>query len=90
MLDKHFRVFCVPHTSGNRYNVYDILAYFPSGMTQAEILADFPYLTQEDILASDYNDLSLILGTSPKLGCIHLPNLEKGSKVRSDLLCYAA
>lgn len=34
-----------------RITVYDILSYLASGMTYAEILDDFPYLTQEDILA---------------------------------------
>ena len=32
--------------------VYDVLSYLAVGMTQQEILADFPYLTEEDILAS--------------------------------------
>jgi uncharacterized protein (DUF433 family) len=36
---------------GMRITVYDVLSYLASGMTHAEILADFPYLTQEDILA---------------------------------------
>ena len=36
---------------GMRITVYDVLSYLASGMTQAEVLADFPYLTQEDILA---------------------------------------
>ncbi|PZO13846.1 MAG: hypothetical protein DCF25_15605 [Leptolyngbya foveolarum] len=36
---------------GMRMTVYDVLSYLASGMTQAEILADFPYLTREDILA---------------------------------------
>jgi uncharacterized protein (DUF433 family) len=31
--------------------VYDVLGYLASGMTQEEILADFPYLTQDDIRA---------------------------------------
>jgi Protein of unknown function (DUF433) len=31
--------------------VYDVLSYLASGMTYEEILEDFPYLTQEDILA---------------------------------------
>jgi uncharacterized protein (DUF433 family) len=34
-----------------RITVYDVLSYLASGMTQEEILADFPYLTREDILA---------------------------------------
>jgi uncharacterized protein (DUF433 family) len=33
------------------YKVYDILSYLASGMSYEEILDDFPYLTQEDILA---------------------------------------
>jgi uncharacterized protein (DUF433 family) len=40
-----------PCIRGMRITVYDILSYLASGMTQAEILADFPYLTQTDILA---------------------------------------
>jgi uncharacterized protein (DUF433 family) len=34
-----------------RPGVYDVLSYLASGMTHQEILADFPYLTEEDILA---------------------------------------
>lgn len=34
-----------------RITVYDILEYLASGMSQDEILEDFPYLTQTDILA---------------------------------------
>ncbi len=34
-----------------RITVYDVLSYLASGMTYAEILEDFPYLTQEDIFA---------------------------------------
>ena len=36
---------------GMRITVYDVLSYLAAGMSQEEILADFPYLTQEDILA---------------------------------------
>jgi uncharacterized protein (DUF433 family) len=32
--------------------VYDILEYLASGMTEAEILADFPDLEREDIWAA--------------------------------------
>jgi uncharacterized protein (DUF433 family) len=35
-----------------RITVYDILGYLASGMSQEEILADFPYLEAEDIRAS--------------------------------------
>jgi uncharacterized protein (DUF433 family) len=34
-----------------RITVYDVLAYLASGMSYEEILDDFPYLTQQDILA---------------------------------------
>ncbi len=41
-----------PCIRGMRITVYDILSYLAAGMTQQEILADFPYLTEQDILAS--------------------------------------
>lgn len=34
-----------------RITVYDIFGYLASGMTQAEILEDFPELNQTDLLA---------------------------------------
>ena len=40
-----------PCIRGMRITVYDVLEYLASGMTEAEILADFPSLTTEDILA---------------------------------------
>lgn len=40
-----------PCVRGLRITVYDVLEYLASGMTEAEILADFPDLTQEDIRA---------------------------------------
>lgn len=36
---------------GLRMTVYDVLDYLASGMSVEEILADFPYLTKEDIQA---------------------------------------
>ena len=41
-----------PCIRGMRITVYDVLEYLASGMTPEEVLKDFPYLTQEDILAS--------------------------------------
>ena len=41
-----------PCIRGMRITVYDVLEYLASGMTEQEILNDFPYLTKEDILAS--------------------------------------
>jgi uncharacterized protein (DUF433 family) len=40
-----------PCIRGMRITVYDVLEYLASGMTPQEILDDFPYLTEEDILA---------------------------------------
>jgi len=40
-----------PCIRGMRITVYDVLEYLASGMTENEILQDFPYLTKEDILA---------------------------------------
>ena len=40
-----------PCIRGMRITVYDVLEYLASGMTYEEILEDFPYLTQSDILA---------------------------------------
>lgn len=41
-----------PTIRGMRITVYDVLSYLAAGMTHEEILEDFPYLTEEDILAS--------------------------------------
>ena len=40
-----------PCIRGLRITVYDVLDYLASGMTEAEILRDFPDLTSEDIRA---------------------------------------
>ena len=40
-----------PCIRGLRITVYDILEYLASGMTEDEILNDFPDLTREDIRA---------------------------------------
>jgi uncharacterized protein (DUF433 family) len=40
-----------PCIRGMRMTVYDVLEYLASGMSQEDILQDFPYLTKEDILA---------------------------------------
>jgi uncharacterized protein (DUF433 family) len=34
-----------------RITVYDVLEYLASGMTHADVLQEFPYLTEEDIRA---------------------------------------
>lgn len=40
-----------PCIRGMRITVYDVLSYLAAGMTHQEILEDFPYLTEDDILA---------------------------------------
>ncbi len=40
-----------PCIRGLRITVYDVLDYRASGMSEAEILADFPDLTAEDLRA---------------------------------------
>ena len=40
-----------PCIRGLRITVGDVLGYLASGMTHAEVLRDFPYLTEEDIRA---------------------------------------
>ena len=41
-----------PCIRGLRITVYDVLDYLASGMSQEQIVADFPELTVEDIRAS--------------------------------------
>jgi uncharacterized protein (DUF433 family) len=40
-----------PCVRGLRITVADVLGYLASGMTHEQILSDFPYLTEQDILA---------------------------------------
>jgi uncharacterized protein (DUF433 family) len=40
-----------PCIRGLRITVYDLLDYLASGMSHADILREFPFLTEEDILA---------------------------------------
>jgi uncharacterized protein (DUF433 family) len=40
-----------PCIRGMRISVDDVLEYLASGMTVEEVLADFPYLENDDILA---------------------------------------
>ncbi|PYV60656.1 MAG: hypothetical protein DMG95_13820 [Acidobacteria bacterium] len=40
-----------PCIRGLRITVYDVLEYLASGMSHADILREFPYLTEEDIRA---------------------------------------
>jgi len=40
-----------PCIKGTRITVYDVLEYLAGGMTEEQILSDFPDLTREDIRA---------------------------------------
>ena len=46
--EKRFGKPCIRET---RITVYDVLDWLSAGMTYDDILADFPELTQQDILA---------------------------------------
>ena len=41
-----------PCFKGTRITVYDVLDYLAGGMTEAELLYDFPHLTKQHILAA--------------------------------------
>jgi len=49
-IDPNLR-FGKPCVRGTRITVGDVLGYLASGMTEVELLADFPALTHEDVLA---------------------------------------
>ena len=40
-----------PCIRGMRITVYDVLEYLASGMSQDEVLKEFPYLTENDVRA---------------------------------------
>jgi uncharacterized protein (DUF433 family) len=46
------RMFGKPSIRNLRFTVSDVLDYLASGMTEDELLADFPYLEREDIHAA--------------------------------------
>ena len=57
-MDYHDRIvlnpeirFGKPTVRGTRITVGDVLSYLAAGMSEAEILADFPVLTREDLRA---------------------------------------
>ena len=49
-IDPNIR-FGKPCVRGTRITVGDVLGYLAGGMTEGELLADFPQLTQDDIRA---------------------------------------
>jgi uncharacterized protein (DUF433 family) len=50
VIDPEIR-FGKPRVQGTRITVGDVLSYLASGMTEEQVLADFPQLTSEDIRA---------------------------------------
>jgi uncharacterized protein (DUF433 family) len=40
-----------PCVRGMRISVYDVLSWYAAGMTEDDILEDYPELTKEDLLA---------------------------------------
>ncbi|MFZ4753544.1 MAG: DUF433 domain-containing protein [Chitinophagaceae bacterium] len=49
-IDSQIR-FGKPCIRGMRISVYDVLSWYASGMTENEILDDYPELTKNDLLA---------------------------------------
>lgn len=41
-----------PIIRGMRFKVADVLGYLAAGMTEEELLTDFPFLEKEDIIAA--------------------------------------
>jgi uncharacterized protein (DUF433 family) len=62
-----------PCIRGMRITVYDILQYRAFGMSEQEILDDFPYLTRDDILAS------LSFAAQREQRILNVPNYEPAS-----------
>ena len=67
-----------PTIRGMRITVYDVLKMLASGMSQKEILKDFPELTAKDIkavlsYASEREQYSSITGDEITLRSKHLP-----------------
>ena len=50
VIDPRIR-FGKPHVKGTRITVGDVLSYLAGGMSEGEILSDFPQLTSDDICA---------------------------------------
>jgi uncharacterized protein (DUF433 family) len=50
VIDPEIR-FGKPSVRGTRITVGDVLSYLASGMTEQQVIADFPQLTSEDIRA---------------------------------------
>lgn len=50
VIDPEIR-FGKPSVKGTRLTVGDVLSYLASGMSEQQILADFPQLTEDDIRA---------------------------------------
>ena len=40
-----------PCVKGTRMTIQDVLEYLASGMSEAQVLEDFPYITHLDVLA---------------------------------------
>ncbi len=49
-IDPHIR-FGKPCVRGMRISVYDVLSWYAAGMSEDDILEDYPELTKEDLLA---------------------------------------
>ncbi|WP_251133930.1 DUF433 domain-containing protein [Rhodomicrobium sp. Az07] len=63
-----------PCIKGTRIAVSDILEYLGSGMSEAEILADFSDLTEEDIRAAQLFGADLVIQSARLFGFQYAPD----------------
>jgi hypothetical protein len=76
--------------------VYDVLEYLAGGMSEDEILKDFPDLTREDILCARKRPCAPVDAIlTPGIGYFHhslpiIPGSARDGKPRSFLLCLEA
>jgi uncharacterized protein (DUF433 family) len=77
-----------PCIRGTRIAVSDILEYLGSGMSNAEILNDFPALTEEDIRASLLFAAELVHSSSRLLSVERIPagDLDETQLYLKDIL----
>ena len=63
-----------PCIRGLRFTVYDLASYLASGMTEEEILKDFPYLEKEDFQAV----YEFFASIPERISRVHVPDERQG------------
>ena len=77
-----------PCIRGMRITVYDVFEYLASGMTVAEVLHDFPELTETDIracfaYAADKEKSQMVVYTSTKINNPRNPSHPRKSAIQT-------